>query len=225
MEKTRFNRRSALSRALTSAGILTLASTSKISSAASDFCQLSPEQPEGPFYPIEDRFDKNNDLTKVAGKIKSATGEVVLLKGIVRDDLCRPISGALVEIWQACASGKYDHPQDPNPAPKDEFFQFWGRSTTNEKGEYLFKTIIPGAYPASSTWVRPPHIHMKVHLRGLEELTTQVYFSEAQDLNLKDRILQGLTNEEQKNVTIEFKKENRQDKWRSGNFNISLKRL
>lgn len=128
---------------------------------------ITPAQTEGPFYPISQQLDSDNDLTYVKDKTQKAEGEVVYLTGVVTDGDCKPVPNALVEIWQACKSGKYSHPGDPNPAPLDPNFQYYGRSLTNAAGEYFFKTIRPGAYPADKNWMRPSHIHMKVHVLGL----------------------------------------------------------
>jgi len=35
---------------------------------------------------------------------------------------------------------------------------------------------MPGAYPASGNWIRPPHIHIKISKPGYRALTTQMYF-------------------------------------------------
>ena len=105
----------------------------------------------------------------------------------------------LVEIWQACVSGKYNHPNDPNKAPLDKNFQYWGRSTTDKQGIYFFKTILPGAYPADTNWIRPPHVHYKVHKWGFRELTTQLYFAGNQ-YNQFDRILNQISKGDQAKV-------------------------
>ncbi|MDA8794062.1 protocatechuate 3,4-dioxygenase [Bacteriovoracaceae bacterium] len=175
---------------------------------AAEQCQLTAEQTEGPFYPERGQDDTNTDLTQVEGRRQKAKGKVVILNGVVRDEKCRLVGGALVEIWQAASTGKYNHSRDPNPAPLDPNFQYWGRAITNKKGEFSFKTIKPGAYPATSTWVRPPHIHVKVHLRGYEELTTQLYFKDEVELNERDRILKSLTQTERDNVIVDFKLKN-----------------
>lgn len=199
-----------------------VAATPIVAKAALEQCGLTPAQTEGPFYPINDQADKDNDLTWVKGKTQRASGKVVILKGIVRDDQCRPVKNALVEIWQACESGKYNHPGDPNPAALDPNFQYWGRSITNDNGEYEFITIKPGHYQATNTWIRPAHIHMKVHRRGFEELTTQVYFSDDPH-NSRDRILQGLGPSERKSVIVEFKAMPHQDD--TGEFDITISSL
>jgi protocatechuate 3,4-dioxygenase beta subunit len=192
------SRRNYLKNAVLSTGALLLAKN-----AVAGSCELTPPQTEGPFYPIADQWDKDNDLTSVQGSNKKALGEVIVLKGVVSSADCKPLSGVMVEIWQACETGKYNHPGDPNTAKLDRNFQYWGRAVTNEKGEYQFKTIRPGHYQATPTWIRPAHIHLKVHRRGYEELTTQVYFADDPH-NSKDRILQSLSPAERAQVIVDF---------------------
>lgn len=189
-----------------------------------DNCGLTPtpKQPLGPFYPVTYPLDSNADLTFVEGKQKKALGQIVFISGIVADESCRPIKGAVVEIWQACVSGRYNHPSDTSDNALDENFQYFGRVITNDKGEYLFKTIKPGAYLASETWIRPPHIHFKVSLRGYQELITQSYFSD-ESLNSKDEILRQLPIGEQDKVIVDFKRNDKNEL--IGNFNITLKKL
>src|SRR2546422_8795368 len=77
--------------------------------------------------------------------------------------LFRSVKGAMVEIWQANAKGRYIPVADPNPAPKDPNFLGVGETTTDADGKYSFKTINPDAQPVPRVWVRPPHIHFKVN--------------------------------------------------------------
>lgn len=213
---TTTTRRNLITKSILSVGALSIVSKSAIAAS----CGLTPAQTEGPFYPIEDQLDKDADLTFVNDRTQRALGEVIILKGIVMDDECRPVKDALVEIWQACATGKYNHPGDPNPAKLDPNFQYWGRCLTNEKGEYQFKTIRPGHYPATSTWMRPAHIHFKVHRRGYEELTSQLYFEDDR-FNANDRILQSLKPNDRKNVIVDFKSSDGGPK--VGQFDITIK--
>lgn len=101
-----------------------------------------------------------------------------------------------VDVWQANAAGRYSHPHDPNPAPLDPSFQGWAIVPSGKDGDFRFKTVIPGAYPAEDDWVRPPHIHFKLSKRGYVELTTQMYFPD-QELNDVDRLLQSKSPAEQ----------------------------
>lgn len=172
---------------------------------ASDVCHpvFTPAQTQGPFYPGERAFGLDTDLTQVPGRPVRAKGRVIYVRGRVVDENCRPIQGANVEIWQACASGKYNAPNDPNPAPLDPNFKYWAETFTNKDGEYMFKTIIPGAYPAARDWDRPPHIHFKVSKLGHRDLVTQMYFK-GEALNDSDLIIQDLPEAERQTVIVDF---------------------
>lgn len=89
---------------------------------------------------------------------------------------CHSLQGALVDLWQACATGKYHHSSDPNTAEVDPDFQYWAKVYTDHEGYARVRTIKPGAYRADSNWVRPPHIHFIVSAPGYQDLTTQMYF-------------------------------------------------
>ena len=168
-------------------------------------CKAMPPQTEGPFYPTSEPKEKDNDLTRVKGKKRRATGQMIYLYGRVVDETCRRVERAVVEIWQACHTGRYNHERDPNPAAIDPNFQYWGRCVTDKQGRYAFKSIIPGAYPATSKWMRPPHIHFKVSRRGYHDVTSQLYFA-GNPLNGKDLILQNLAPAERTQVIVNFKK-------------------
>ena len=194
--------------------------------SAMDSCDFRPnaQQPLGPFYPKQFPLDTDVDLTRVTGRSQVARGERVIVEGIITDEFCRPVSGAIVEIWQACHTGKYNHPSDTSTNPLDENFQYYGTMRTNERGEYVFKTIKPGSYLASNTWRRPPHIHYKVSLRGYRELVSQMYF-EGDNLNQTDLILLDLQAEEQKKVIVRFTPQLLNgEKILRGRFDLTLKK-
>jgi len=182
----------------------------------------TPAQTEGPFYPKRPPLDRDNDLTLLAGSNQSAKGEIIILAGSIFTEDRKTISGAGIEIWQACASGRYNDPEDTNPAELDPHFQYWGRDFSDAKGRYTFKTLIPGAYPADSDWVRPPHIHFKIYKLGFHELTTQMYFKD-EALNAKDKILRALSPEEQNKVVIPLKVD--MDGTRTASFDIILRKV
>lgn len=184
---------------------------------------LTPKQVEGPFYPIVDQVDKDGDLVYIKGSSTQALGEIVIVEGIVTDQHCAPVKNALVEIWQACHTGRYNHEADPNTAELDPNFQYWGKAITDAKGFYRFRTIIPGAYPADTGWDRPPHIHFKISALRHRELITQMYFA-GQELNSKDLILQDLSAADQDKVIVDFKE--RADQLHPvGQFNIQIRKL
>jgi protocatechuate 3,4-dioxygenase beta subunit len=156
----------------------------------------TPAETEGPFYPLTPQADQDFDLTQIEGHEASALGVAVTIQGRVLDTEGQAISGATVDIWQANAAGRYRHPHDSNPAPLDPHFQGWAIVQSGRDGGFKFKTIVPGPYPVSKDWTRPPHIHFKVSKGGFEEVITQMYFPD-QDLNAVDRLLQSKSAAEQ----------------------------
>lgn len=198
-----------------------VAATLPIGSALAADCDITPSQTSGPFYPVQDQLDKDADLTVVSGNRNHATGEKIVINGTVRETACgSPIANALVEIWQACATGKYNHPDDPNTAELDPNFQYWGRTRTNAQGQYSFTTIKPGAYPATETWMRPPHIHFRVVAPGRPTLVTQMYFA-GDLLNDIDEILLAIPAAKRPLVIASFTE---QGGALHGTFDISLSR-
>jgi protocatechuate 3,4-dioxygenase beta subunit len=127
---------------------------------------------------------------------------VIRVEGQVSDQECRPIPGARVEIWQACATGRYAHPRDSNPAGLDPNFAYFGYAFTDSAGWYRFKTIKPGYYPVGGGWVRPPHIHFRVEAPHEGRLTTQLYFA-GDPYQERDAILGSLSKPERRLVVIE----------------------
>lgn len=201
--EVKMNRRNLLKIGATAAASL-VAFNAVAAPAAACKKALTPKQPKGPFYPVVDQIDTDADLIQIENSTQIADGEIVIVEGKVTDQNCIPVAGALVEIWQACKSGRYDHPSDPNTAELDPNFQYWGKAITDSNGLYKFRTIIPGAYPADTNWVRPPHIHFKISKLGYLELITQMYFSGNDELNNKDLILQRLSKSQQKSVIVSF---------------------
>jgi protocatechuate 3,4-dioxygenase beta subunit len=106
-------------------------------------------------------------------------GERITVAGRLVDEDGRPIGGALVEVWQANAAGRYKHEVDQHPAPLDPNFSGGGRVLTDAEGRYRFTTIKPGPYPWGNhpnAW-RPAHIHFSIFGRAFtQRLVTQMYF-------------------------------------------------
>jgi protocatechuate 3,4-dioxygenase beta subunit len=106
-------------------------------------------------------------------------GERIIVGGRLLDEDGRPLRGALIEVWQANAAGRYRHDVDRHPAPLDPNFSGAGRCLTDDEGRYRFVSIKPGAYPWGNhpnAW-RPAHIHFSVFGRAFSQrLVTQMYF-------------------------------------------------
>ncbi len=184
-----------------------------------DDLPLTPAQTEGPFYPetqIEKQLYNDTDLSQKIGGHEYAKGQLAIVQGVVSDRKGKPLAGAVVEAWQACAAGRYNHSKDNNPALLDNNFQFWGRAITADDGKYSFKTIVPGLYPGRMG----RHIHFRIDTKEFKRLTTQCYFSEYGEDNAKDGVYQRLSSKDRELVTVQLDKPAEKDKPWTGSFNI-----
>lgn len=144
----------------------------------------TPSQTIGPFFHLDLPFEGGEVL--VSGKTK---GERIVIEGRVIDGEGKPLDDALIEIWQANAEGRYDHPEDKQDKAIDPAFHGWGRCPTDANGVYRFNTIRPGPVPGPGNTLQAPHINVTVFARGmLRHLTTRIYF-EGEQLNNDDPIL------------------------------------
>jgi protocatechuate 3,4-dioxygenase beta subunit len=124
-------------------------------------------------------------------------GQRIVVAGRLVDEDGRGLSGALIEVWQANAAGRYRHVHDDHDAPLDPNFTGAGRTITDAGGRYQFITIKPGAYPwrnHDNAW-RPAHIHFSVFGTSFRtRLVTQMYFP-GDPLLALDPILQSIGDE------------------------------
>ena len=154
--------------------------------------QNSLSEVTGPVFGQGDLGPLDNDLVRnYAREGGSPIGERIIVHGRVLDGNARPVSGALVEFWQANAAGRYRHRNDRFDAPIDPNFGGCGRTLTDAEGRYAFRTVKPGPYPYRNRvndW-RPAHIHFSVFGSGFaQRLITQMYF-EGDPLIRHDSIL------------------------------------
>lgn len=120
------------------------------------------------------------DLTlNYAAEGQSAIGPRIIVHGRVLDETGRGVPGALLEVWQANAGGRYRHAKERYIAPLDPNFGGCGRTITADDGSYEIRTVQPGPYPwpnGTNDW-RPAHIHFSLFGSGFaQRLITQMYF-------------------------------------------------
>ena len=148
---------------------------------------LTGSQTVGPFYAsaLLREHARRNVLTH-----PEIAGERIRIEGRVLDGDGVPVPDAMVEIWQANAHGRYNHPADQGPAPLNPSFLGFGRSGTEEDGSYWFETVKPGLVPFDGEQLQAPHICVTVFARGLlNHLVTRLYF-EDEPTNAGDPVLQ-----------------------------------
>jgi catechol 1,2-dioxygenase len=120
-------------------------------------CAPTQADAQGPYYLPGAPF-----TPQIAGP--EEPGQRLRLSGQVLGPACAPVPGALLDVWQADASGAYPG--------ADEGFRLRGRLTAGADGAYAFETVLPGFYED-----RPRHLHLKVSAQGFAPLTTQLYFA------------------------------------------------
>jgi len=115
---------------------------------------LTVAQTEGPYFKTNSPERTSLVDETVQGTVLTITGQVLAADGT-------PVANALVDFWQANASGAYDN----------SGYNLRGHQYTDANGYYTLTTVVPGLYPG-----RTRHIHVKVQAPNGPLLTTQLYF-------------------------------------------------
>lgn len=123
--------------------------------------------------------------------VRSATpGVPLFFTGHVHDAQGKPIAGANVDVWHASTKGLYEN-QDPAQAE----WNLRGRFTTDEKGDFWYRSIKPSGYPVPAGGptellltvqhrhpFRPAHLHALIYKEGFKTIATQVYSADDENL-------------------------------------------
>lgn len=137
-------------------------------------------QTVGPFFRI--------GLQGLCGDSTVAKGATVAIHGRVLDGRAEPVPDALLEIWQADASGAYAHPESPR-RPEAGFKGFC-RIATDADGAFRFTTVKPGRVPGPGGARQAPHIVVLIFMRGLlKHLMSRIYFPDEGPANENDPVL------------------------------------
>lgn len=165
----------------------------------------SPSQTVGPYfaYGLSAAQYGYDYSTVVAPDLanEGTEGERIRLIGQVFDGDGHTIDDAMIEIWQANAHGRYNHPADDRRDNRlDPDFTGFGRSGSgaDPAQHFVFNTIKPGALGDGQA----PHLNMIVMMRGLlVHLFTRVYFEDEGEANAADPVL-ALVPEERRHTLI-----------------------
>jgi protocatechuate 3,4-dioxygenase alpha subunit len=134
--------------------------------------QATTSQTVGPFFKIGFEWLHRDNLVG-----EGVSGERVTIQGRVLDGDGAPVPDAILEIWQANAHGKYDHPEDTQHKPLELGFKGYGRVPTTAEGVFRFATIKPGPAPGPNGKEQAPHLVVSVFMRGvLRRMVTRMYF-------------------------------------------------
>ena len=133
----------------------------------------------GPFY-----IDDAPLIAPGADIANGASGEPLYASGRVLDTAGRPVSDAVLNVWQSDERGLYDVQDDFDPA------HMWGRGriACDAEGRWAFWSVQPTAYPApmdaalgelinatTHRWWRPAHLHFAIQTETADPLTTHIF--------------------------------------------------
>ena len=127
----------AVAAAVTAAGVS--------ASPAASRCKPTPSDTAGPF---------QGSGAAPPRRAKIGSGHV-LIGRVLRAPDCKPVAGALVDLWQESANGQYDR-------------RGHGSAVTNRAGVFRFEGPVP---PSGGGF--PGHIHIRVAVGGYAELLTR----------------------------------------------------
>lgn len=174
----------------------------------------TPSQTVGPFFHLGCTGHAS------AGSLVTAAtkGERIRLTCRVFDGDGAPLPDAMIEIWQANADGRYNHPEDVQERALDPAFIGFGRLATDENGLSVFETIKPGRVPGNDGALQAPHINVSVFARGvLKRLPTRIYFA-GDPANAEDPVL-ALVPEDRRGTLLARTESSNPSEWR---FDIHL---
>ncbi|EPE02988.1 catechol dioxygenase [Ophiostoma piceae UAMH 11346] len=137
----------------------------------------------GPFWSPHAPFRENGGSIIQDGV--PPKGRVAKMHGVIRDMVTgKPIPGAVFDIWQASANGKYDFQDPDNQSPNN----LRGKFRADENGVYTLYCLHPTAYSLPTDGpsyqllqlldrhpMRPAHIHIMVTHPDFMGCTTQLY--------------------------------------------------
>lgn len=142
----------------------------------------TPSSVEGPFHAPSPRRVNGEWL---ANGPERSRGDLLVFRGRVTDVEGTPLPGAVVDVWHADDKGHYDSQDRRQPAGN-----LRGVFTTDARGEYWFKSVVPSSYPVPTDGpvgallralgrhpMRPAHVHLQVSAVGHRPVTTHAFIS------------------------------------------------
>jgi protocatechuate 3,4-dioxygenase beta subunit len=142
-------------------------------------CVVRPEQEEGPYF-IDEMLERKDVRMDPSNGMTSPGTELRLQFRVYSVDgkACKPLEGAVVDLWHANAGGVYSDAKDINGMFDTRGKKFLrGFQKVDSAGAADFVTIYPGWYDG-----RAVHLHFKIRTKNAAgrnvEFTTQLYFAD-----------------------------------------------
>lgn len=172
MERKNFLKNSFLGLGTILTGAAITSHTKQQTEPTNDDCDISPGETRGP-------FPTKTPTELMQANIKADRTGVALLINLTivdKNNNCKPLPGAIVDVWHCDKEGNYSEYGNNFLQRKDFSSEHFlrGRQATDANGRVSFISIYPGWYPG-----RAPHIHLEIfNKEGKSLLVTQVAFPE-----------------------------------------------
>ncbi len=163
----------------------------------------TPSNTVGPFFHLGMERPEWSDLTR-DNPPGSLGVEKIAIEGRVLDGDAAPVPDAIIEVWQANAAGRYNHPDDhQDEKPLDPHFRGFGRAATDAEGRFRLVTVKPGPVPGRGNTLQAPHINVALFARGLlKHLYTRLYFADETAANAADPLLSSIDDTEARDTLM-----------------------
>ncbi|PKS06061.1 hypothetical protein jhhlp_007895 [Lomentospora prolificans] len=141
--------------------------------ANGNYCVLTPEVTEGPYY-VSGEYVRSNNIEEQEGVYVAFDTQVIDI------DTCEPVPDLYVEIWHCNSTGVYsgvvaggNGVGTADPSNLDNTF-LRGVQKSDEDGVVQFETLFPGHYTGRTT-----HVHVMVHANAQELENGTLYSTQA----------------------------------------------
>jgi hydroxyquinol 1,2-dioxygenase len=147
--------------------------------------RATPATVLGPFH-----IEGSPELEFGGDMSEGVEGRPLYIHGVVRDLDGKPLTGAVLDVWQADTEGAYEAQLDVDEA------RLRAKYTTREDGSYCVRTIAPKGYTipmdgpvgdligrTDISHFRPAHVHFLVTATGHEPLITHLFEKGAEYLD------------------------------------------
>jgi len=164
----------------------------------------TPSQTIGPFFAYSLAAEQYGyDYNSIVNGYlldETTAGERIYITGNIFDGAGNKIHDALIELWQPGANGEY---RKIAINKKNDSFTGFGRhgTGTHPERKFSFVTIKPGTSGENET----PHINIILFMRGsLLPLYTRLYFSDEEEANGKDALLNAVDENRRKTLVAQL---------------------